>query len=143
MNKIIPEHLKTEHEINFFVQGRIEEFKAAMAFARGALSVAILINGGAAIAILALLGHIWEDKSLSAYLAGCLLPFSIGVLAGAVGTGLSYLTQCSYLAAENEGQQKKADWGRMATIGCIIFSYITFAGGALWACFVFAAQIYI
>ncbi len=127
---IIPEQFKTDHEKTFYIKAKIEEFRAAMSFAQTALKISILINGGGAIAILAFLGNTWSKNNVTADLTESLSFFAYGIIAAAVGSGVAYLTQCNYLMAENKKQQKRAAWGRVAAITCIIISYVFFMFGA-------------
>ncbi len=134
------EDCKTEGEKNAFMAGKMAgkmaekgaEFNAVISFAQTALKIPILINGGAAIAILALMGNTWNEKnSLAADLAFSLLFFSIGVFVVAIGTGLSYLAQYRFQYV-GEGDTT-AHVFRWAAIVFIIISYILFMFGAWWA----------
>jgi hypothetical protein len=136
-----PEHPETIHEKNAYVSGKIVEFNAVISFAVTALKTAILINGGAGIAILALAGKIWGDKNIVSYLAVSLLLFTFGVLAAAVGTGMSYLSQNGFLMAEKKEDYEKPEKFQRASIYCIIASYTLFALGSLWAGFVLSILI--
>jgi len=140
---MISEHTKTDHDKSAFVSGKLGEFNAVITFAVHALKTAILINGGAAIAILALVGKIWADKNIVSYLAASLLLFTIGVLAAAIGTGVSYLAQSGFLMAENEDDYKNPTKFQRAGICSVIVSYIAFALGSLWAGFVLFFLIHI
>jgi len=67
--------------------------------AQSALKSAILINGGAAIALLAFIGNIWSieiDKHTVGSLVLSVSQFAYGALAAATGAGLRYLSQDFY-----------------------------------------------
>lgn len=66
-----------------------------------ALKTAILINGGAAVALLAFLGSIWNSGAAQALSVArfpeSMLAFVLGVLSAALATGTNYLA--SYASA--------------------------------------------
>lgn len=78
----------------------LELFRSVISFAGAALKSAMLINGGAAVAMMAFIGNIWT-QGVSALavtsLTNSILYFSSGVLAAAVATMTSYFTQYFYL----------------------------------------------
>ena len=75
-----------------------EAFRSVIAFALTTVNAAMLINGGAAIALLAFLGNLEPDRLVSTrpHSAFALFAFAIGVLAGASGAALGYFTQYRY-----------------------------------------------
>ncbi len=115
------------------VSVKSKEFDAVISFAQTALKIPILINGGAAIAILALMGNTWSESSITTDLAGSLLLFSIGVFMAAISTGVLYLTQYLFLASEKIEDFKKAQKLQLTAIILVIISYILFMFGAWWA----------
>ncbi|MDO9530727.1 MAG: hypothetical protein Q7O12_01140 [Deltaproteobacteria bacterium] len=74
-----------------------EGFKSVILAGQNALRSSLLINGGAAIALLAYIGKLKIEASnqISA-LALPLLIFVIGVLVAAINSGLTYLSQWFY-----------------------------------------------
>lgn len=132
-----PEDLNSDQ----LVSVKSKEFDAVISFARTALKIPILINGGAAIAILALIGNTWGKNigntwgknSITTDLAGSLLFFSIGVFVAAVSTGVSYLTQFLFQMCEKENDFRKARKLQLTAIILVIISYILFMVGAWWA----------
>lgn len=82
---------------------RIELFKAAITTAQTALKMTLLVNGGAALAVLAFLGNIVSKADQAAItqlpmlhrLSPALTSFSIGVCLGAIAAGTTYLSQSS------------------------------------------------
>ena len=86
-------------------------FRSVIELATISLKAVLLVNGGAAIALLAFLGNIASTQprsSLVSILAFALLCFTIGVLVGLIGMGISYLTQYGFLNAETEHQGVQA-----------------------------------
>jgi len=82
---------KSKHE------GRLEMFRSVITSGQAAIKTSFLLNGGAAVAMLAFIGHLAQFKAekVSTF-ASCLLPFAYGVLAIAVTSGFTYLSQWLY-----------------------------------------------
>jgi len=77
----------------------IEMFKAVIMAGQAAIKSAILINGGAAVALLAFTGHVFttsQDSEVTAKLACAMAYFVGGIVSGAVASGVVYLTQFMY-----------------------------------------------
>jgi len=108
---------------------RLEMFKSVITAGQSALKSAILINGGAAVAMLAFAGSIW-GKSLAQctvkYLLAAMGLFVVGVLLGAVASGLTYLVQRAY-AQEREKTGNRLNVG---TISCVVVAYVLFLVGS-------------
>jgi hypothetical protein len=98
--------------------------EAAIAFAGAALKSALLINGGAAVAMLAYLGN--THSGATGEFPYAMLMYTGGVLLAAMGTGGSYLAQYHY-AKRND---KVGDRFRSVAIALIIVSYVAFALGS-------------
>ncbi len=124
-----PEDSETDQERDIFVSAKSKEFDAVISFAQTALKVPILINGGAAIAILALIGNTWSKNSITTNLAGSLLFFSIGVLVAAIGSGAAYIAQLFFL----RGKEGSAGGWQLTAIVFVIISYILFMFSVWWA----------
>lgn len=77
----------------------IEMFKSVITAGQAALKASMIINGGAAVALLAFAGKIWET-STTALVANSLvesnLIFCFGVLCAALASGTTYISQYSY-----------------------------------------------
>ncbi|MEO8430077.1 MAG: hypothetical protein ABI592_01115 [Acidobacteriota bacterium] len=71
----------------------VESFKAANESGREAMKASILINGGAAVAVLAYVGHLSTLGRGAGSFAGPMMVYVIGVLAGALALGCTYLGQ--------------------------------------------------
>ena len=100
-----------------------------------AIRMAMLINGGAALSLLAFIGsvakdHIGDNKLLP--VAASLTWFALGVFASAFAMGFAYLTNSLYAAAANRHQRtwdppyvqettSSKSWMRV----CIIFQWMT------------------
>lgn len=77
----------------------VELFRSVITYGSAAMKSSLLINGGAAVAILAFIGNIWtKETGLEAVksLTTAILLFSFGVLAAALGTAGSYFSQYCY-----------------------------------------------
>jgi hypothetical protein len=114
-------------------EGKLEMFRSVISSGQNAIKSSFLLNGGASVAILAFIGHLaqFQPLKVSAF-ASCLLPFTIGVLAIAVSSGLTYLTQ--WLYASEHLRARKA--GFVFNILCILLG---FASYAFFACGLFTA----
>lgn len=78
---------------------------AILETAQTALKGSILINGGAAIAVLAFIGNVWSvgiNESTRYSLLSAVSFFSYGALAGAVAGGLRYISQHIYFLTFQE-----------------------------------------
>ena len=80
----------------------VEMFRGLIAFALAALKSIIIINGAAAVAILALLASVWGKdamvaRDMAAAIKPAMLLFVVGVAAGSFATALAYLTQVVFL----------------------------------------------
>ncbi len=128
LTKFKLEHESSLAQFRAVVDTKIEEFKSVISAGQTALRSAILINGGAAIALLSFIGHIWNTNTSTAIakeITCSLFIFLIGVLAGTVSTGTTYLSQYSY----GYGKYKLGHIINILTIMIIIISYICFLYG--------------
>lgn len=107
----------------------IEQFKSVISMAELSLKSSIVINGGAAVAILTFVGNSKiVDKS---QLVFGLLSFSLGVFLASVATLFGYLAQNNYL----ESQEKKGDKYRDCAILICGVSYLFFFIGIVSVAF--------
>jgi hypothetical protein len=125
---------KMQHEINlaqYITQYRastdtsLELLRSVILSGQAALKSAILINGGAAVALLAFIGRIWETQPSRFVVSGLtssLLAFVYGVLAAAAATGTTYLAQFFY----NYNLVKTGHITNIISITLVIISYILF-----------------
>ena len=111
----------------------LEMFKSVIAYGQMALKGAMWINGGAAVAILALIGNLWgkvSDPLAIFYLVNSVTMFASGVLVAGLAIGITYITQCGYAAEDSKPQYKP--WARIAHGFSIFFalsSFVLFAIG--------------
>ncbi|MFJ9450562.1 hypothetical protein [Herbaspirillum sp. NPDC101397] len=109
--------------------GQLEMFRSVIASGPAAIKTGFLLNGGAAIAMLAFIGHLAQHVPAKVYLFSLVLaPFAFGVLSGAMLSGLTYLSQ--WLYASPRPKAKKFGFG--VNILCILvgfFGYGLFAWG--------------
>ena len=110
----------------------LEMFKSVITAGQSALRSSMLINGGAAVALLAFTGKIWATPTselVANSLTCSILLFCFGVLSGAIATGTTYLSQFSF----SSGWLKLGNSINIFTIGVILSSYALFAVGAFKA----------
>ena len=107
----------------------IEIFRSVIAYGQAVLKSAILINGGAAVALLAFIGNIWA-KGISQdavnSLTSSIAFFAYGVLVAALGTAGSYFTQYCYY----EGFHRAAIVFHVLTVLIVICAFMLFGFGA-------------
>ena len=93
------EQNKSTHNSN------IEMFKSVISSGQNALRSAFLLNGGAAVAVLAFLGKLSEQhQDKIALFSSSLIIFVIGVLAVTMSSGFTYLSQWFYSSVEKKQQ---------------------------------------
>ena len=101
---------------------------------------ALLINGGAAVALLAFLGNCWKQvgvpASLTQHVANALLLFVGGVFLAAAGSGLKYLA----LKIAHDSPRCSFKYCNWASIIFVLLSYLAFAGGGGFAYWAFGAS---
>ena len=125
---------RAEHERNlahYDAQQKhsVEMIRSVFAYGQAALKSSILINGGAAAALLAFIGKIWSEETGQAAvnaLTSALVLFSFGVLAGAIGTAATYLSQLSYASSWN----KTGVGFHVLTILIVAAAYVLFGLGS-------------
>ncbi len=115
----------------YYHEARLEGFRSVITAGQGAIKSSFLLNGGAALALLAFIGHLAEVSpgkvSIFAY---CILPFTYGVLAIAVTSGFTYLSQWFYESPDARAHKI----GLTFNVICIVLalaSYVFFSWGLL------------
>jgi hypothetical protein len=107
----------------------VEMLRSVIAYGLAALKSSMLINGGAAVAMLAFIGKIWE-KSISVeavnLLTNSIAFFSFGVLLAAIGSAGSYFTQYCY----SESHHKIGMTFHALTVVMVIGAYVLFGLGS-------------
>jgi hypothetical protein len=111
---------------------RVENVRTLIALGQSALKSAILINGGAAVALLAFLGHLVTqerpDVSLIPF-ATSLRLFVIGVLCASIACGTTYLSQYAYSNPKTWAQRLGLII-QVVTIALVLCAYVAFLAGA-------------
>jgi hypothetical protein len=105
-----------------------EMLRAVIAYGQATLKSTILINGGAAAALLAFIGNVWDSSLSSATVSGLtnsVLLFSSGVLAAAFGTAFTYCTQYCYA----EGWKKRGIVFHIVTVLLVLLAFSLFGYG--------------
>ena len=136
----------------------LQSDRAAVDIGITALKTSMLINAGAAVALLAFIGQLWNTKSgmLTVILNG-MMPFVWGVFASAVAAGVAYIYQSIVTLYEQQqleqisegGSEKKPHNGALAAkigtsvlmIGLVIASYVLFISGVLSVIRALAQQV--
>lgn len=106
-----------------------EMFRSVINFAGSALKSAMLINGGAAVALMAFIGNIWTKVTAVAAvtsLTNSVFYFAFGVLAAALATMMSYFTQYFY----HHGPEKLGVAFHVVSTITGIGSFVLFGWGA-------------
>lgn len=138
------EYRRQEHEgmlAHYTAQSQhsIEMLKAVLEAGKSALHALLIINGGAVIALLGVLGSLAGrdgGASFASMLALPLLLFGVGVLAGAVGFALRYFSQACYSESENadDAYQKWGHAFRYMAITTVLVGFCVF-GWAMYGAF--------
>ena len=114
----------------------IEMFKSVIISGQAALKSAILINGGATVALLAFIGSVFkvsQNSEVVTKLSHAMFCFVIGVLSGAIASGVVYIAQFVYA-------REKLCLGHILngfSWFLVVLSYILFLTGVILAFKVF------
>ena len=97
LTELTAEDQRNIAEYNALVSGHVEMFRSAIALGQSAIRNIIIINGGACVAVLAIVSNLFEkNESFARSLAVALICFGSGVLSGGLSAGVTYLTQSAY-----------------------------------------------
>ena len=108
----------------------LEMFRSVITAGQSAIRSSFLLNGGAAVAVLAFISHLTEKQpDKVAVFADSLIPFVVGVLSITVTSGLTYLSQWFYGAEDRGWKEKTGFWLNVAAIVLGLSSYGFFAWG--------------
>jgi hypothetical protein len=123
---------KSQHETN------LEMLRSVIGAGKTAVSTCILINGGAAVTLLAFIGNIYS-KSPSAVsvpkgLSTALAAFSFAVLLAGTSAGIGYLAQRDF----QRNPQKQENNFNVISILFVAVAYILFGVGIVAAHYTFA-----
>jgi len=116
---------------------------------QAAMKAALLINGGASVAMLAFIGTATNngmDSSLLLKLCFSMVMFIAGVLAVAVASGVTYLAGLTVSSENDTDQSDKKTlklWPILNTIAIIlvVIGYVLFAAGSLNAYCAFTSSL--
>ena len=117
-----------EAEVKYSLDWKLESFRTTMAFAQGAIRSGMLVNGAAAVALLAYLGNIKAQGSATSPFVTALGFFSGGVVAAALTFTCSYFAQLLYTPGDNDAAAKRWHYSA-ATL--MLLSFVCFSGGAV------------
>lgn len=108
----------------------LEMFKSVITAGQSAMKSSFLLNGGAAVALLAFISHLTEKQpNKVAVFADSLIPFVLGVFAIAVTSGLTYLSQWFYAEDDSSWRVSTGFWLNIAAILLGLSSYAFFLWG--------------
>ncbi|MDZ4056165.1 MAG: hypothetical protein U1D69_04230, partial [Polynucleobacter sp.] len=77
----------------------LEMFRSVITAGQSALKSSMVVNGGAAVALLAFTGKVWETQTSEAVagsLTSSIFIFCLGVLCAALAAGTTYLSQLAF-----------------------------------------------
>lgn len=124
-----------EAEVKYALDWKLESFRSTMALAQGAIKSGMLVNGAAAVALLAYLGNIKAQGDVNAPFVAALGFFSGGVIAAAVTFACSYFAQLFYTPGEKDGTARR--WHYIA-LSFMLIGIACFFGGAVSSYFAFS-----
>lgn len=106
----------------------LEMFRSVITAGQNALRTALLINGGATVALLAFLGKLTTDnpEKLSVF-STSLMIFTVGVFFTGLSSGFTYLSQWFY--ASNRNRCQMIGWA--LNILCIVLGLAAY-GAFIW-----------
>lgn len=110
----------------------LEMFKSVITAGQAALKAGMVVNGGAAVALLAFAGKIWEtqtSQTVANSLTSSILVFCLGVLSAAFATGTTYLSQFAF----SGNWVKLGNFINILSILVVLSSYGLFFVGAFTA----------
>ncbi|CAI0727058.1 hypothetical protein [Serratia grimesii] len=95
--------------LKLIANANLESFRSVIATGANASKSCMLVNGGAAVALLAFVGNIWNknpNAGAVAELAYGILFFCSGVGLAALCTGITYIAQYCYASADSDSDSK-------------------------------------
>ena len=128
-----------------YEKARLEALRSAMESAKDAIKACILINGGAAGALLVFMGHLASvrDERLIRALAGSLRWFMIGLIAAIVAHWMAYASNLNF--SRDPQQQTLKMWKiyRRLAIALIAFSvgFFGYGGYSAYRAFLATARV--
>ncbi|MBX9848319.1 MAG: hypothetical protein K2X64_03430 [Rhodocyclaceae bacterium] len=116
-------------EIEFQHEQSLEMFRSVMSSALAALKTVLLVNGAAAIAMLAFIGNIWATSKGTPVIssAACAVNWYVsGVLMAGLASAFTYLTQAGYGNGFGKYSQKIGIACHAVTVILVLASYGVF-----------------
>lgn len=115
----------------------LEQLKGAIEFAKQSITLCVILNGGALVALLTLLGSILNkvDTEIILGLAFASRYFIFGVSLATLSGIIAFLTQLSYFKKEAIGLTSKLNPTvmRFTLLTCLVMSLLCFLFGAIYA----------
>jgi hypothetical protein len=108
----------------------LELFRSVITAGQAALKSSLLINGAAAVALLAFIGNLWAAKThipTTVVIAHAMAFYVSGVLAAAVAAGFTYLTQSGYGGEFGRHSRAIGVFSQYVSILFVVASYGLFA----------------
>ena len=122
----------------------LEMLRSVITTGQSALKSALLINGAAAVALLAFIGNVLSSKQGSVLIAGipCAMGYYVvGVLVAAMAAGFTYLSQAGYGGEFGKPSRIIGVIGHFGAVSCVVASYVLFGYASLLAYRVFATNV--
>lgn len=122
----------------------LEMLRSTIAIAQSALKSSLLINGAAAVALLAFIGNVWSSKEHIPTVLGVANAmgfFVSGVLTAAVAAGFAYFAQAGYGNEFGRASRFIGVCGHALTTICVISSYVLFGYASYLAYHAFICHI--
>lgn len=109
----------------------VEQFRQVIALGQSAMKAGVVINGGAAVALLAFIGHMAAEAQAFRVLpfANSLWWFVMGVLASGVAFAASYVSQLGYAGKEGWPHRAGYAFHVLAALGGV-FALVAFLMGS-------------
>lgn len=108
----------------------LELFRSVITSGQNAIRSSFLLNGGAAVALLAFISNLTENhKNKVVVFADSLIPFVCGVLLIAITSGVTYLSQWFYCNNDCSWKNKTGFFLNILAIIFGLFSYVCFIYG--------------
>ena len=128
--------------LTFAEERQLRIFDSMIEIALTGFKLMVLLNGGAAVALLAYLGNVTTNISTGAAgmvvvppdLRGPMCFFILGLICCVAAVGLGYRTQY-FLGKEGGGTADYGSYRKWFVLGSILFagSIVSFAIGSFWA----------
>lgn len=118
---------------------RLEMFRSGMGFALATLKASMLINGGAAVALLAVLGDPTQSAAKGnalSTIACALVCFSIGTFLGALSGASGYWAHVQairHLRKKDKQSLDRVDKWTLCTMSLLILSLLLFVAGVYFS----------